>query len=495
MNGNRLTVVICALLGVAVAGCPSTTPGPDGPYACAPGTEILVGCRDACGLGSCTGDPIIRICNGTVDAETCRGLAPGAPLLVAEQDDSSECGGASAFCPVVRVTCPSSGSIRVVHRAYGASTYTCEWAARAEGADAGPADGGTGDAGGEMPPTALPVDCRIPAMRTLPECDTIGSGDPIALLGSGILAGFWEASSNTYYVSGTHAIMRVDGATGARTIISGDVDDPRTGPRLVGSGPVWAPLELTTIRRRSDGQILAMALDGFYLVDPATGNRTFHRDFTGAPIENAVRAEGGFALGPADEIYVVLARRLSGSGVGVARLDPGGAGSVVTLSGAVMTTRNRGAGVGYDVAGYEDIEYFEGALYLLNFDDDNLMRVDPTSGDRVIVSDADRGGLPVGSDTDGYGHAIAGGSLILDTAEDIAFAHSTRIDLASGDRRFASPWFRDILETRHPYDAIYRLSGNAMHYDASRRIIHEALGFGIRLAEPESGNYNYVTWE
>lgn len=85
---------------------------------CTPGEAILVGCSSACEVGSCSGDPVLRVCEGSIDV---RGCAEAFGIL-SESDDS--CG---TLCPAARLTCPASGRITVVHRAFRGDDYTCDW--------------------------------------------------------------------------------------------------------------------------------------------------------------------------------------------------------------------------------------------------------------------------------------------------------------------------------------------------------------------------------
>lgn len=71
--------------------------------ACTPGATVDVGCSGACGLGSCTGDPMMRICDGARPDGNCS--YPGALAL------SDDFGGQ---CPCeLGVVCPESGELEV----------------------------------------------------------------------------------------------------------------------------------------------------------------------------------------------------------------------------------------------------------------------------------------------------------------------------------------------------------------------------------------------
>ncbi len=87
-----------------------------GIYPCTPGTQAGAGCSQNCGVGSCSGNPMIRVCDGA--APNCTsGIALGA--------NDNRCGG---VCPMAnQFLCPESGQLAV----YAASTehgqpYRCD---------------------------------------------------------------------------------------------------------------------------------------------------------------------------------------------------------------------------------------------------------------------------------------------------------------------------------------------------------------------------------
>ena len=90
-----------------------------GGVACRPGATIRIGCAAGCGLGSCSGDSIMRVCDT-------------APCLASQAlafDDDSSCGG---LCPFIDgVTCPGSGELFVLTGPFSAGApYTCAFVVR-----------------------------------------------------------------------------------------------------------------------------------------------------------------------------------------------------------------------------------------------------------------------------------------------------------------------------------------------------------------------------
>lgn len=72
--------------------------------ACTPGVDSTVGCGNACGLGTCTGDPMLRICPGVGPCDSRRAIA-GA---------DGGCGGRFAACPITTFVCPSEGRFTIL---------------------------------------------------------------------------------------------------------------------------------------------------------------------------------------------------------------------------------------------------------------------------------------------------------------------------------------------------------------------------------------------
>jgi hypothetical protein len=96
-----------------------------GTYTCTPGEMLRVGCSATCGLGSCTGDPFVRVCDSGDDPECTAAVALGA------NDDSGcgsgRCGGSGDCCPRAAFTCPPGGSYVVFYGPYDeAEAATCD---------------------------------------------------------------------------------------------------------------------------------------------------------------------------------------------------------------------------------------------------------------------------------------------------------------------------------------------------------------------------------
>ena len=88
-----------------------------GTFSCNPGDTVTVGCGAACGVGTCTGDTVLRVCAG---ATTCSGS-----VALAQNDDCV----ANAGCSAASFTCTAAGQYTVMWGPYspGASA-TCNLA-------------------------------------------------------------------------------------------------------------------------------------------------------------------------------------------------------------------------------------------------------------------------------------------------------------------------------------------------------------------------------
>lgn len=83
--------------------------------ACEPGTTVRVGCGVGCGLGTCSGDAMLRICSGSRD---CRAVES-----IGLDDD-----GCGSLCPVTTFSCPASGTYTVLTAPFSVGgAYTCNF--------------------------------------------------------------------------------------------------------------------------------------------------------------------------------------------------------------------------------------------------------------------------------------------------------------------------------------------------------------------------------
>ena len=124
--GTNMAVMCAAVLAAfaMVSGCKSSSSRGGGTIACTPGSRVEIACGAGCGLGSCTGDAFLNICDGTIGVSSCNDSTD-----FDSNDDA--CG---SLCPGLTVTCPSSGVLTIAPRAYSSSrSFTCNWETRVTG--------------------------------------------------------------------------------------------------------------------------------------------------------------------------------------------------------------------------------------------------------------------------------------------------------------------------------------------------------------------------
>lgn len=87
-----------------------------GEFECTPGTQTGAACSQNCGMGSCTGDPMIRVCDAS-ESNCSSGIALA--------DNNNRCNG---LCPLATgFLCPASGRLAVyTASAQHGQAYTCD---------------------------------------------------------------------------------------------------------------------------------------------------------------------------------------------------------------------------------------------------------------------------------------------------------------------------------------------------------------------------------
>jgi hypothetical protein len=88
-----------------------------GSFGCEPAIPVAIGCNESCmpPIGACTGDAMIRVCDGSAGG-ACRNFE-----AIAQSDDAC-----STLCPMVMTPCPFSGAITVMTAPFGAGPATCD---------------------------------------------------------------------------------------------------------------------------------------------------------------------------------------------------------------------------------------------------------------------------------------------------------------------------------------------------------------------------------
>ena len=122
-NLSKLTLVLGLIAGCA--GPTGTTGRGAEVVSCTAGLQVNVACG-ALGLGSCSGDPTLRVCDAALapDPLSC---AAGMAQLGFNDDYAPP-----NRCPGVMVTCPASGRISVLPGVFS-GVPNCNWVASMPG--------------------------------------------------------------------------------------------------------------------------------------------------------------------------------------------------------------------------------------------------------------------------------------------------------------------------------------------------------------------------
>jgi hypothetical protein len=240
--------------------------------------------------------------------------------------------------------------------------------------------------------------CNVPS-----EIDpgSIGEGPMLANGGLGPLfgvvyeGGFVDSESNRLVVALPSAgvILGVDLTTGDRAVLSGVYRDPRTGPTTVGAGD---PIDgVFDVRAGPDGWYARVA-DTIVRVDPATGDRTVVWT-DAAPCVEYLSNLRSLAVDEAGTAYVHFFGMSAGAesaGIGAIR---DGACTTVTRS---STDPSLVVGGGLDVngEGWGSLHYGTGKVHAL-FLESLVLEVDVATGDRRAITSAAVGSGPVAGGT------------------------------------------------------------------------------------------------
>jgi serine/threonine-protein kinase len=139
--------------------------------------------------------------------------------------------------------------------------------------------------------------------------------------------------------------------------------------------------------------------------------------------------------GPGFEVPIGIAVEADGSLVvvdsdleAVVRVDP------VSGDRTIISDASTGSGPGFDTPNGIAVEA-DGSLVVVDFGLEAVVRVDPVSGDRTIISDASIGSGPGFSEPLGLAVEADGSLLVVDAALEAV----VRVDPITGDRTVLTP--------------------------------------------------------
>ena len=188
-------------------------------------------------------------------------------------------------------------------------------------------------------------------------------------------------------IPGTYAVVRVDPGSGDRTVVSGCADPACA--QVVGAGPpigrlFGIALDVMGVIYVADGQAL-------YRIDPVSGDRTLFSGCGDAACSTTVGDGPAFGQ-PTDLVIaasgaIFASYQIEGVVFGALRqIDPAtGARTLVSGCEDLGCNTLRGAGPAFDNPFGIHFD-LEGALLVADSKLDAVLRVDPASGDRTLVS-------------------------------------------------------------------------------------------------------------
>jgi hypothetical protein len=350
------------------------------------------------------------------------------------------------------------------------------------------------------------VDCTVRANDKDAKCageqGTAGSGPKFkGGLTTEINHGFVRGSELIVAVELTGAdddyggIFSVDLTTGNRKLISGKYNDPVDGEVARGSGKV----SLNAVRDVApgpNGTLIAFAVKNLQAtrsilsINPATGDRTVLWDqregsCAGIPNRDVLFDPGsGIAVGPDGAVYAVLNNNPQGTGKGIAKIT-GGKCSVITLSGAETTANNKGGGPTMIGSFLYNLTFRNDGLYILQYNTHpSIMKIDPATGNRSIVSSADKG---TGHDLAENSMAFApDGTIWTYQAYKSGFSGLVAVDPSTGNRTVSEPKGGPVKRTQGSDHGLW------VHPDGKRLIVQYAKG--LFLYDPATGNSNALSY-
>jgi hypothetical protein len=293
-------------------------------------------------------------------------------------------------------------------------------------------------------------------------------------------------------------IMRVDLRTGDRAVVSGTYSDPATGAKTVGTGPEFG--NVGDVQKGPDGAWYVYAITDtrrIMKVDPATGARTLVGTISEGICRFALGGGPGSSLTrmnvvAPDEFLVTFDQASPARGILRVKMS-GGAGTCTVLTGTSASDKTFERGSGPPILSpLAGVSLYQGSIYAVDTTAGALLKIDPATGDRIKVSSTTdklgsgafpirRGFLAIRGKTATQFGTGAG------TSPPGTNSFHTTISLETGDRT-GSPRMGDG-------PAITASENDPAWAHATWPFLILTNGDSIVLYDPATGNRNYLSYQ
>ncbi len=367
-------------------------------------------------------------------------------------------------------------------------------------------DGGSDGATESSSAPALPIDCSATENVMHPVCvpprhqsaGSVGVGIvlPFGSPGLGIASGFLGDGVLLLAVDGPEdegGILRVDLASGDRTLVSGFLTDLAYEKHERGSGPSLA--HTWDVVHLSDGSLIAaqhVTPRSLVRIEPATGDRRQELSWSSlacgqGPFGDLRPLAGSMPhleVDPTDGL-LWLVQNPSGTAAGLVRWKEGACGLVAYHD---QDSSEFDVGEGPRALGnVRDMRVLGDSLWILSGHVPGLVRLDLETGNRMVVSRSDSPLIGAGSAKIGV-HSLAPAPDRVWTVGPLTaslFA-LTRVNPASGDREGHRPKFGPILDSY--------VSSSQIWLDPLSPVVVMEVDDAILLFDPATDNSNVLSF-
>jgi hypothetical protein len=313
--------------------------------------------------------------------------------------------------------------------------------------DGGPSpEAGRDSAAQDSGQSSLPTNCIDPNNASKPQCvgddpsaGTLGTGPSFAE-GQVYFAGGYVSGSTLVVTGGdatTGFVMTIDLTTGNRTLLSGQLDDPKQGNITVGTGPAFAfP---STVAK--DGADYVVLDSDIYKVD-GTGTRTLLSNLSTLKCTVSAGTEvgaddlspsAGVGVGSDGSLYMPAT---DGNSYGaLTKISATGATCTVVSYSGDPTDKVAAIGTGPSFDTLFSGVLVSNVLYGGDFAQESIIGVNITTGVRTNISDWGTNGVGTGDNGGSDSVAPGSGNWLWTWGAPPAFTDTVvKVDIATGNR-------------------------------------------------------------